>query len=135
MADELRIRLPLGRMLACSLLTPSLIGGVWAVVSLLGPWGQSAALAGAVGAAVVALTALLGVLVMGPWAKREISMWMTLWLAGTVLRLLLTPAITFLLYSATSLNGEALALSVAGTYLATLFSEAIVLSMYLRRAL
>jgi len=45
-------------------------------------------------------------------------------------RLFITPAITYLLYSAASLNAMALALSVGLAYLAVLLAEAIVLARH-----
>ena len=63
------------------------------------------------------------------------SAWISCWIGGSILRLLLIPAATYLLYSATSLNATALALSVGLTYVVTLFAEAAVLALHVQRTL
>ncbi len=108
--------------------------GAWLAAPRLGPWDAGVAVAGVAGALLVGGLTIVALLVVRPWKVRPISTWMNLWIGGTVLRLLLIPAATYLLYSATSLSATALALSVGLTYVLTLFAEAAVLALYVRRA-
>ncbi len=112
----------------------ALCAGAWLAAPRLGPWDTGVAVAGVAGAVLVGGLAIVALLVVRPWKMRPLGTWMNLWMGGTVLRLLLVPAATYLLYSATSLSATPLALSVALTYLLTLFAEAAVLALYVRRA-
>ncbi len=113
--------------------TASLSAGAWLAAPRLGPWDSGVAVAGVAGAVLVGGLTIVALLVVRPWKMRPLSTWVNIWIGGTVLRLLLIPAATYLLYSATSLSATALALSVALTYLLTLFAEAAVLALYVRR--
>lgn len=104
----------------------------YAVTRLVGPW-QDAALTGLMGAIVVAAVAAVSVVAMTPWKRRPMADWMSWWLAGTVVRLLVTPACAFLLYSAARLEAEPLALSVATAYLVTVLTETAVLARHVGR--
>lgn len=86
-----------------------------------------------VGALLAALTSFGAVLMMAPWRTRPVTSWMSWWLGGTVLRLLVTPVLAYLLYSATALDATPLALGVAVTYICILFTETGVLAAYLKR--
>ena len=61
------------------------------------------------------------------------SEWATMWLAATVLRLLLTPVAAYVLYSAAPLSLTPLMLSVGGTYLVVLLVEAAFLALHVKR--
>ena len=61
------------------------------------------------------------------------DLWMTFWLAGTVVRLLITPAGAFLLYSATPLGTAGLWLGIVVSYAATLVGETRVYAAHMRR--
>lgn len=89
--------------------------------------------AGLVGAGIVTVIALGGVLVMLPWIPRSIMTWTSTWIGSSVFRLLVTPAVTFVLYSATSLPPVPLVLGVAGAYLVVLLSEAAILARIVNR--
>ncbi len=112
----------------------ALSAGAWLAAPQLGPWDSGVGVAGVAGAVLVGGLAIVVLLVVRPWKMRPLSAWMNFWIGGTVLRLLLVPAATYLLYSATSLSATPLALSVTLTYLLTLFAEAAVLALYVRRA-
>jgi hypothetical protein len=129
------VSLPTAAMLAVGILVPLLAGGTWWLAATLGPWTAAAALAGLAGAAATAVATIVSTLVIGPWHERPVSLWMSIWLGGTVVRLLLTPALAFLLYSAAPLSPTALAGSVGITYLVTLLSEVAVIARHLRRVM
>jgi hypothetical protein len=105
----------------------------WAVVTSIVAPGRAVLVAGAAGMAVVAAVSVLGVLVICPWRTRPVSAWINWWLGAMVLRLLLTPAAAYLLYSATALSLTPLMLSVAVTYVVVQVSEAAVVAHYLKR--
>ena len=109
--------------------------GSAAVAAVLGHRFADAAGGAAFGAAISGSTALLGVLILKPWKERPASDWMTSWLAATVVRLLLTPLAAGSLYSALPLPGKPFLLAVAGTYLACLAAESVVLARDVGRAL
>jgi hypothetical protein len=95
---------------------------------------------GAVGAAVLGAlcsgaVALLGGVILRAAGARPAIDWLTLWLAATVVRMLLTPVVAVLLYSALPLPPKAFFLAVAGSYLACLAAETVVLARSAGRAL
>ncbi len=110
-------------------------GAGWAVSAHLVTRDAAVVLSGLAGTALVGGMIMVSVLVIQPWKPRPVGIWMNLWMAGSVLRLLLIPAVTYLLYSAASLHATALALSVGLTYVLTLFAEAVVLALHTKRAL
>ena len=104
----------------------------WTAVPLL--TGRTATItAAAAGATLVAGISTLSLLAIGPWKTRAMGTWANLWLAALVGRLLLTPALAYLLYSATPLSLTPLMLSVAVTYVVVQISEAAALAAYLKR--
>ena len=134
--EEPTIGLPTARLITTVMFATIIAAGGWYAAASLGRWGAETARTGLIGGTLVGVIVLAGVLIMTPWVTRPVSAWMTLWLAGTVMRMLMTPIAAWLLYSATprgSLAAEPLALSVALTYLATLFSEATVLALHVKR--
>jgi hypothetical protein len=113
----------------------ALLGGVLAAAA--GSAAAAALVASAVGAEVGAallgagaagVVALLGAAILRPARVRAVSDWLTLWLAATVARMLLTPLLAVLLYSALPLPAKAFFLAVAGSYLACLAVETAVLA-------
>jgi hypothetical protein len=105
----------------------------WAAVAAVVAPGRAVLAAGAAGAAVVAAVSVLAVLVIRPWRVRPVGAWINWWLGALVLRLLLTPAVAYLLYSATALSLTPLMLSVAATYVVVQVSEAAAVAHYLKR--
>ena len=133
--QELVLAWPGWRLIGTIAGVAALSASAWLAAPRLGPWDAEVAVAGVAGAVLVGALAIVALLAVWPWKMRPMSTWMNLWIGGTVLRLLLIPAATYLLYSATSLSATALALSVGLTYVLTLFAEAAVLALYVRRAL
>ncbi len=127
------LALPTQRIIGAILLAAAFTGSAWVGVTLVLKKDSSVQTAGLVGAAVVAVVCVLGLLAIIPWKPRPISMWMTMWLFGTVVRLFATPALTFLLYSAVPLNAMALTLSVALAYLTVLLTETAVIARHVSR--
>jgi hypothetical protein len=104
----------------------------WTAVTVLN--GRTATIMpAAAGAALVTGISTLSLLAIGPWKPREMGTWVNLWLAALVGRLLLTPALAYLLYSATPLSLTPLMLSVGVTYVVVQISEAAALAAYLKR--
>jgi hypothetical protein len=105
----------------------------WAVVAWVVAPRREVLVAGAAGAAVVVTVSVLAVLVIRPWRTRPVSAWINWWLGAMVLRILLTPTVAYLLYSATALSLTPLMLSVAATYVVVQVSEAAAVAHYLKR--
>ena len=134
--------MPTGLLLTLMIVATLVVAGVWSAAAAIGPWkGDSAVfVSGIVGIAATAVMAFVGLLIMCPWKSRPMGDWMTMWLAATVFRLLGTPVVLFLLYSAASSGSMALAvkplvLSVALTYLVMVLSEAGIIAWHVRRLL
>ena len=129
---EPTIALPTGRLVLTVCAAATATASAWiAVTALLGRPADLAA--GPAGAALVAGITIAGVLTMRPWKTRPIGDWMTLWLAALVGRLLLTPLLAYLLYSATQFGLVPLMLSVAVSYVIVQIGEASALAVYLKR--
>ena len=130
---ETTMTMPTTHLVGAVVFGPLLACGLWMAIVAAGPWGREAVVAAPYGAATVLLVGLLGVLVMSPWRRRAMLDWWTMWLAATVLRLLLTPLAGYLLYSATSLDLEPFFLSIAASYFVTLLVEVAVLRRHVDR--
>lgn len=95
--------------------------------------GETAAMsAGPAGAALVLVLSVGSLLALGPWKPRPVGTWVNLWMAGIVGRLFVTPAVAFLLYSATPLALSPLMLAVAATYVVVQIVEAATLAAHLK---
>jgi hypothetical protein len=139
--NEPVLALPTSRLLTAVVLAAALTGATWVGVCLILHQSSGVQYAGLIAAAVVAMVSLGAILAMMPWRSRPISSWMTLWLAGMVIRMLAVPAITFLLYfaapapgSSGSSGGAVLALAVAAAYLVVVLTEAIVVAVHVGKA-
>lgn len=139
-SSDVRFALPTGSLLVSIVVGVLLVAGGWATVASFMKDERSAFfVTGMAGIGVVAVMSMLGVIVMTPWKQRSMIDWMTMWLLGTVFRVLATPIVAYVLYSAFSpptgggLSAKPLALSVAIAYMVALFVEAAVLSTYLKR--
>lgn len=126
------IELPTGRLV---------VTGVVAGAAALAGWATATAvlgrpeliIGGAAGVVLVTVLTIGSLLVLRPWKPRRVTGWANLWLAALVGRLLLTPALAYLLYSATPLDLVPLMLSVAVTYLVVQLTEAAILALHLKR--
>ena len=130
---EPSIPLPTLRMLGTVIAAATGTGLLWAGLTFVVPAMSSTITEGALGAGVVAFVSILGVLVMRPSSPRPISSWVNTWLAATLLRLVLTPVLAYLLYTSTALGLVPLMLSVAVTYMTVQTSEAAALSLHLKQ--
>ena len=90
-------------------------------------------LSGIEGIGVVLAGGFTSIIVLAPWKPRTVGTWMTLWLASTVIRLLVTPLLGFLIYSATRPEPVPYVLCLAGAYLLTLVTEVWAISRSLHR--
>ncbi len=124
---------PTARLVMVTAGVPVLCGAIWALCGRLGG-GPGIAPAGAAGAALVGVFSLAGALAVAPWKARRLSTWASIWMGGSVARLVLLPLATALLYSATSFGLAVLALAVGLTCFLTLLAEAVVVALHVRRA-
>ncbi len=130
---EPSIPLPTLRMLGTVIAAATGTGLLWTGLTFVVPAMSSTITEGVLGAGVVAFVSIVGVLVMRPSSPRPISSWVNTWLAATLLRLVLTPVLAYLLYSSTALGLVPLMLSVAVTYMTVQTSEAAALSLHLKQ--
>jgi hypothetical protein len=129
------LSLPTGRLLATLLGACVLVGGGWAAVVAATGGEPGLARSGLLGGGIVAVCSTAGLLAIGPWKQRPVPLWISLWLGQTVVRLLLTPLVAWLLYSAAPATAPMpLAVAVGLTYLVAVVSEATVLAGYLKRS-
>jgi hypothetical protein len=131
--NETTFSLPAARLVWAVVTAAGLIGSGWMGATIVLGQPVEVQWAGLIGAGVVLVVSVLGILAMAPWKTRPASMWMTLWLAGTLVRMLAAPALTFLLYSALPLNAMALTLSVAVAYLFVLLTETAVIARHVSK--
>jgi glucan phosphoethanolaminetransferase (alkaline phosphatase superfamily) len=139
--NEPVLSLPTSRLVTAVALAAAMTGSIWVGVCLILRQSSGVQIAGLLAAAVVLAVSIAGILAITPWKTRPISTWMTLWLAGMVIRMLATPAITFVLYFAVpaptpgdSGGAAALALAVALVYLVVVLTEAIVVARHVSKA-
>ncbi|MCI0366075.1 MAG: hypothetical protein L0Y44_01980 [Phycisphaerales bacterium] len=131
------VKLPTGMLLGGVIGAVALVAGACWAIDLVWSMGGQAAISGLIGAASVGVVAVGGVLIMTPWKSRAMADCLTMWLGATVFRLLLTPVLVYLLYSAISpaLAVKPLVLSVASSYFLALLAEAAILASHIRRLL
>lgn len=119
-------------------ISAGLIFGTWATASALcigaafaastlGLLKSEVSVSATLGAILVSVIMLVGLLAMAPWQARTPSSWSTRWLAATVIRFITTPFLALLLYSLPP-SAEGFLLSVAGTYLVSLAVETAVIA-------
>lgn len=124
--------LPTRRLVVTALVAAALTTLGWAgVTALTGRHGSITTAAS--GAVLVAGVSIGSLLMIRPWRPRALGTWANLWLAALVGRLLFTPALAYLLYSATQLSLTPLMLSVGVTYVVVQISEAAALAAHLNR--
>lgn len=124
--------LPTRRLVVTALVAAASTALGWAGVTALTSLPATNA-AGAAGATLVAGVSIGSLLLIRPWRPRALGTWANLWLAALVGRLLFTPALAYLLYSATQLSLTPLMLSVGVTYVVVQISEAAALAAHLNR--
>lgn len=127
------ISLPTRRLLLVIMFAAGSAAVIWASAMTMGNRVGPDRVAGVVGPVAVGLIAIAGVLILMPWRTRPVSMWVSMVMAVTVVRLLATAVATYLLYSAAHLPATPLALAVASTYLVVLLAEAAVLARHVNR--
>lgn len=86
------------------------------------------------GLIVVVPIALIGWLVTAPWRPRPAMDWITIWLAGTVVRLLLTPLACLALYSKAPCDSGQFVAVVGACYFAVVLAEVGMMAFSLPRA-
>lgn len=132
MSDEPAIALPTGRLLAAASGAAIAVGGGWVVVALIVGAAPPMVRVGLWSAAIVMVAMTAGLLVIAPWRTRPIGLWMSLWLGGTLVRLIVAGGLAYVLYSATQVSEWSVLAGVGGAYFLALISEVIVLAGYVK---
>jgi hypothetical protein len=130
---EPSMALPVVRLAAWPAAAAAIVGLAWFVVALIAGMGLDEAMIGLFGAGIATIAMTAGLLIIGPWIARPVSMWMSLWLAGMMVRFVVALALAWVLYSATSAGPWALLAGVGGCYFAALLTEVIVLAGFMNR--
>lgn len=133
MTAEPTITLPTRRLLVVPIVAALVAGGAWTMVSLIAGADRGVMLLGVWSAAIATVAMVAGTLLLMPWKARPITLWMTLWLAGTMVRFVVAAALAFPLYSATHAGEWMVVASVGGAYFTALLAEAVALAEFIRR--
>ena len=117
------VALPTGLLIWAAWAACALAGGAWGLVAFaLGQRGP-VAFTGPAAAGVVAVAATVALLVIRPWRPKPAFTWANVWMAGSFLRLVITLAGVFLLYSATPLRGRNVWFAAVLAYVAVMVCE------------
>jgi len=127
--------LPFARLAGWSSGAAALAGIVWFGVAKIAGFSGGDASIGLWGAVIASAAMTCGLVIMGPWVARPVSLWLTLWLAGTLVRFAVALGLSWVLYSATSVSPWALLAAVGGCYVVALMTEVIVLARFMNRTL
>jgi hypothetical protein len=121
--DEPRIALAFGPLVIQAIVWPIAVGGAWAGAAWIAGFGVAHAVGGALAGGAMAVVGVAALLVLGPQRAKPLTRWPFLWLGKTLAELIATPAVGFLLYSATPLGAVALFLPLVATYWASLIGQ------------
>lgn len=129
-SHEPSVALPWKRIALLQLAVPTLLAAVWMTAAPAVGWSGGPVAMRALLA--VAPVGLAGWLVTAPWRPRPIVDWMTAWLAGTVIRLLLTPAAAAALYFSAPLDTRQFVAATGACYFASLLTEVATITLHLQ---
>ena len=91
--------LPTTRMIVSAVVHAMVAGLVWLLATMW--WkGASIAMLGPIGAGIVSVGVVVGLTSVSPWKPRPLASIPMIWLLGSVVRMVATLGLTFLLYSA-----------------------------------
>lgn len=102
---------------------------------LVGPGTPDPVTSSLLGSTAALLVSVPLLVAIQPWKVRAAGTWATIWLATMVGRLLLTPVVGLLVYSATHVRTDVFLLSLAGAYLASLAAEVAISARSVARSL
>ncbi len=128
---EPTIALPALRMAASVAGSAAGAFALWTIAALAA--GERVIAEGAAGTGVVLVVGLVGIAALRPWKARPVSTWTSLWLAGTIGRLIVTPLAAWLIYSAAPLALTPFLLAVGASYVIVQLSEAAAVALHLKR--
>lgn len=98
------------------------VATLWAILAPM--WGYEGWAVSLRAAIAVLPVTLLGWVIVAPWKSRPAVDWITIWLAGTVIRLLLTPLASVAIYSLAPCGSrEQFVGAVGACYFATVLCE------------
>jgi hypothetical protein len=114
------VTLPTAALIAAAWGACAAVAAAWCAIGLALGRERGFFLGGAAAAATVAAAASVAILALRPWRPRSLAQWPFAWLAGSLVRLVLTLAGAFLLYSAPFHGLGGMWLAAAVVYAATM---------------
>jgi hypothetical protein len=130
--DQPAVRLPTWRLFAAVIVASALAAAAWiGLATLIGGSRLDSDLA-VPALIIVVLCTVVAVIAIQPWKPRPVSLWITMWLGQTVLRLTITPVAAFIAARVWSFDVMALAVPLGITYLAAVVCEALVVARFLK---
>jgi hypothetical protein len=118
----------------CAVAVALVVGGLLATSLMVG-WEAGFRTGALVAAAVTTALSMVGVAILGPGRERDAMHLMNRWTGATLVRLVVTPLVLFLLYSAAHFPARSIVIGGGTTYLALLAVETTIILVSTRRQL
>ncbi len=126
------LRIPWRKITVGMVAAPLALAILWSLCAPLWGWeGWQMAIRGLI---VIVPIAIVGWLCTAPWRLRPAMDWITIWLVGTVIRLLLTPIACLALYSQAPCDKSQFVAAVGACYFAVVLEELGMIALTLPRA-
>ncbi len=118
------VTLPTLPLLAVAWAAGILVGGGWMGVSLALGVDLELATGGLLAGGAVAVASSLGILVIRPWQPKTLAQWPVVWMGASVIRVVATLGVGYLLYSSTLVHeGRGFWLAIGLAYAVALIGE------------
>ena len=126
------LKIPWLKIMFGIIVVASFVAILWSICAPL--WGWEGWQMAARAVVAVVPVALLGWVITAPWRPRFAIDLITVWLAGTVFRLLLTPLASLALYSQAPCDKSQFVVAVGACYFAVVLAEVGMIALSLPRA-
>ena len=127
------LALPTGLLMSGQVLAAIIAAVLWVLGVLSGGFGGTILFQGLVEIALVMVISLGGILAIRPGVARPAVSWAVLFIAGSLVRLVVTAGLSLLLYSAAHMAPKALVVSGFMAFIASLIIEAVITARLLSR--
>ena len=127
------LSLPSGLLMSGQVLAAIIAAVLWVLGVLSGGFGGTILFEGLVEIALVMVLALAGILAIRPGVPRPAVTWAVLFIAGSLVRLVVTAGLSLLLYSAAHMAPKALLVSGFVAFMVSLIIETVITARLLSR--